>query len=313
MTRKNWIIFGIMVGMMILVMVMTYVYMVPSKPEKKRVQISVVVYGSSNGRWTAFKEGVDQAETDFGAVVNFITMDEKNDYKEQAEVLRRELDGGAQGLAVAVTDSGEMKEDILELAENVPLVLVESNMEGDLPCVAADAYQMGAGLARQIITEMGEDIQVYILPIDERRSCPKLRLQGFVDAMEDSVKDVAQLTNFDEAAQQEFWKKAGSAVLVALDDKELENAVTAMQNSENKVSLYGIGNSEKIVYELDRGVIKGIVFQNEFNMGYEAVEALLERMRGQDISGMPEVDYHHASKETMHLKENERLLFPIIQ
>ena len=86
-----------------------------------------------------------------------------------------------------------------------------------------------------------------------------------------------------------------------------------MQESEQKVSLYGIGSSEKIVYELDRGVIKGIVFQNEFNMGYEAVEVLIQKIRGEKVSKMPEVDYHHASKETMHLKENERLLFPIIQ
>ncbi|MCI8300184.1 MAG: substrate-binding domain-containing protein [Lachnospiraceae bacterium] len=313
MTKKNWIIFGIMVSMMILVIVMTYVYMVPSKSEKKRIQISVVVYGSSNGRWTAFKEGVDQAETDFEAVVNFIIMDEKNDFSEQAEVLKRELEGGAQGLAVAAADCREMKDDITELAENVPVILVESDMEVDLPCVAADAYQMGSGLARQIVTEMGEDLQVYILPVDQRRSCTGIRLQGFLDEMKDSVKDVTQLTRFDENAQQEFWNKAESAVLVALDDRELEHAVTAVQESEQKVSLYGIGSSEKIVYELDRGVIKGIVFQNEFNMGYEAVEVLIQKIRGEKVSKMPEVDYHHASKETMHLKENERLLFPIIQ
>ncbi len=313
MTKKNWIIFGIMVSMMILVIVMTYVYMVPSKSEKKRIQISVVVYGSSNGRWTAFKEGVDQAETDFEAVVNFIIMDEKNDFSEQAEVLKRELEGGAQGLAVAAADCREMKDDITELAENVPVILVESDMEVDLPCVAADAYQMGSGLARQIVTEMGEDLQVYILPVDQRRSCTGIRLQGFLDEMKDSVKDVTQLTRFDENAQREFWDKAESAVLVALDDRELEHAVTAVQESEQKVSLYGIGSSEKIVYELDRGVIKGIVFQNEFNMGYEAVEVLIQKIRGEKVSKMPEVDYHHASKETMHLKENERLLFPIIQ
>lgn len=313
MTKKNWIIFGIMVSMMILVIVMTYVYMVSSKSEKKRIQISVVVYGSSNGRWTAFKEGVDQAETDFEAVVNFIIMDEKNDFSEQAEVLKRELEGGAQGLAVAAADCREMKDDITELAENVPVILVESDMEVDLPCVAADAYQMGSGLARQIVTEMGEDLQVYILPVDQRRSCTGIRLQGFLDEMKDSVKDVTQLTRFDENAQREFWDKAESAVLVALDDRELEHAVTAVQESEQKVSLYGIGSSEKIVYELDRGVIKGIVFQNEFNMGYEAVEVLIQKIRGEKVSKMPEVDYHHASKETMHLKENERLLFPIIQ
>ena len=44
--------------------------------------------------------------------------------------------------------------------------------------------------------------------MDQRRSCTGIRLQGFLDEMKDSVKDVTQLTRFDENAQREFWDKA---------------------------------------------------------------------------------------------------------
>ena len=76
MTKKNWLAVGIIGGILLLLAVISYFYMTQRKIVQKRVNISVVVYGSTAERWVAFKQGVDQAASDFGGIVNFVVLTE---------------------------------------------------------------------------------------------------------------------------------------------------------------------------------------------------------------------------------------------
>ena len=110
MTKKNWLAVGIIGGILLLLAVISYFYMTQRKIVQKRVNISVVVYGSTAERWVAFKQGVDQAASDFGGIVNFVVLTESGSSREQMEQIDRELENGAQGIAAAVMDSSGMAE-----------------------------------------------------------------------------------------------------------------------------------------------------------------------------------------------------------
>ena len=104
MTKKNWLAVGIIGGILLLLAVISYFYMTQRKIVQKRVNISVVVYGSTAERWVAFKQGVDQAASDFGGIVNFVVLTESGSSREQMEQIDRLLSKGCDVLLVNIVD-----------------------------------------------------------------------------------------------------------------------------------------------------------------------------------------------------------------
>ena len=61
---------------------------------------------------------------------------------------------------------------------------------------------------------------------------------------------------------------ASADIVIALENSETERAVDYMQENQisvNNCVLYGVGNSEKAVYELDKGRIQALLVPNAEN------------------------------------------------
>lgn len=315
MTEKNGMRAVLIAGILIVLSVTSYIYMTSAKTSQRRVKLSVVVYGSTAERWTSFKQGADQAASDLDASVNFVVLSGTNDAQEQEEQMERELESGAEGMVVAVTDSREMADYITRIANVSPIVLVESGIYGNesLSCVAANAYEMGKELASQVIEGTGADVPVYITQTGENRNCQKERLAGFRDGCQEAGRKVEQILYPNQESMKYVLESEEEQVLAALDDLPLEMTVNVIGGSRKNLKVYGIGSSEQIVFGVDQGLIEGIVFQNEFNMGYEAVDILVQKIRKGGASEPMTIDYHKATGATLHEPENERLLYPLIQ
>lgn len=315
MTGKNRMRVAAIGGVLVILSVISYVYMASAKTNQRRVNISVVVYGSTAEKWTSFKQGVDQAASDLDAAVNFVILTGTNDGEAQKEQMEWEVENGAEGMVVAVTDSRGLSDYITQAVNVRPIVLVESGIYGNdsLPCVAANAYEMGKELARQVTEGTGADVPVYIVQTGENRNCQKERLAGFRAGCEEAGRTVEQVLYPSRESMKRVLERDEEQVLAAIDDLPLEMTVNVIGGAKENLKVYGIGSSEQIVFALDQGLIEGIVFQNEFNMGYEAVDILVEKIRRGGASEPMEIDFHQATGETLHEPENERLLYPIIQ
>lgn len=315
MTKKNWLAVGIIGGILLLLAVISYFYMTQRKIVQKRVNISVVVYGSTAERWVAFKQGVDQAASDFGGIVNFVVLTESGSSREQMEQIDRELENGAQGIAAAVTDSSGMAEYIGSISNRVPVVLAENKVEGSqaVTCVEANAYEMGQALAHQAAEGTAKEVPVSIVLMGENKSSLKERLDGFRAGCADEGRKIEQNFYPSRDSMSRILESGKENILVALDDLSLEMTEKVIRDSEADIRLYGIGSSEQIVYALDQGYIEGIVFQNEYNMGYEVTDTLIQKIRKGVADEAMEIDFHQATGATLHNPENERLLYPIIQ
>lgn len=315
MTGKNRMRVAAIGGVLVVLSIISYIYMTSAKTSRERVNISVVVYGSAAGKWTSFKQGADQAASDLDAAVNFVVLTGTNDAEEQKEQMDREIENGAEGMVVAVTDSVGMSDYISQTATVLPVVLAESGISGNgsLPCVAANAYEMGKELARQVTEGTGGGVPIYILQTGENRNSQKERLAGFRDGCEEAGREIEQSLYPNRESMKRVLESGEELALAAISDLSLEMAVNVIGGSKKNLKVYGIGSSEQIVFALDQGLIEGIVFQNEFNMGYEAVDILAEKIRRGGASEPMEIDFHQASGATLHEPENERLLYPIIQ
>ncbi|MDF2539870.1 MAG: LacI family transcriptional regulator, partial [Herbinix sp.] len=180
--RNIILVILILIGIFSLILASTYFYLKEYAGKDKTVKISVIVYGSSSGRWDTLLQGVDQACLNFGSEVNFVSMMSVKDAEEQKILLDREIANGADGIIIAVTDSELMTQEVREASGKIPLVVVEtgiSDTEG-ITFVSADNYSMGLNLARSIpMLQSKKTIAVIMENVN--RSSINERYQGFLD------------------------------------------------------------------------------------------------------------------------------------
>lgn len=319
--NKKFILVFILLGCLLsLLFISTYLYINDSNNKEKTTKISVIVYGSNSDRWATLKQGLDQGALDFGAELNFVTMTDENDTSEQEMLVEREIANGAKGIIIAAVDSKEMTQAISDASIIVPIVMVETNVDDTtgLVFISADNYSMGLNIGRSVLLSSDENKTVAIFKKNLQRSSVNERYQGLMDSLqytEYTIKpwEMGKKDTDSALFLHKMLKEDPVDVIVAMDDKSLEEVIDAVEASESTVDIYGIGSTNKIVHYLDYGVINSIVFQNEFNMGYlsiqEVVNDIYENKSVLDI----DIEFRTVNKETMYLPKNQRLVFPIVQ
>lgn len=291
---------------------------------------SVILYQYTDNDWTSLLEGIRQAAEDENAVINYVTMPTEGSSEDEIKLIQRELENGAQGILLASIDSAALEEAAQKAAKSVPVVTLETGLGKAEADISADNYSMGYMLGSKVAEEMAENHENSVCVIQEymgRQSVQK-RYQGFVDAIRAQIPD-AEITGYHRQegdynlpvciANMYMTEKQGTYV-AALDKYCTEALIEASEASIlNKAAAeifrqraFGIGNTEKTVSGLDRDAIRGLVYQNEFSMGYQGLQALIQKKHKRTAQISVDIKYYYVTRDTLYEPENQRLLFPLI-
>jgi len=328
--RRIWIFF-IIASLLLLMWVISYSYINQEKSNDDSKKISVIVHGENTQRWENFYQGVQQAAVDLNAEVTFLTMTDDISIENQISLVEREVKNNVQGIIISAVDSEGMSEIIEETAKHIPVVMAENNIPSDdipIEYISADNKKMGETLAERIMEENDGTTPIYILQVNQQRDCVWQRRSG----LESKLQSNGYAIEYWEPAQgdsdlnlfiDKMLKKSAWGVVAALDEIALEGIIDGTQEYLNRDKegeilhpvIYGIGSTAKIVYSLDRDLIKGIVFQDEYHMGYISMVRLCRQLNGGEAppADGDSIEFYSANKDTLHLPEKERLLYPIIQ
>ena len=293
---------------------------------------SVILYQNTDNEWTTLLEGIRQAEEDFGLKVNYVNMSTGDTAQEQAELIRREIDSGVSGILFAAVDSKALGDALKDDNIQIPLVALETGVSGisssNYFSITGDDYGMGQALGQKILKDMeeqdGQRVVTVIREYMERDSVCQ-RYEGLVDQLKKAeppveIQDLSRKegdfslrlyigTNFQKCGQY----------IAALDKVSTEEAAAAWQGEassreqEGKTfRIYGIGNTLQTVTDLDNGLLQGFVYQNEFNMGYEGIQTLVDKEKKGYFTEQVNIKYKLVTQDTLYESDNERLLFPSI-
>lgn len=320
-THKKAIILSIpLIFLLLFALVSAYLYVGYDVDKTEDKKISVIVYGNNADRWSTLKQGIDQGAADFGVEVNFVTMSSEYNPQEQEKLIEREINNGAEGIMLAVTDSKEMEDAVNRALLKVPVVTIETGIENEksVPYISADNYSMGLNIGRSVILNNNLEEKIAILFSGNERKSVKDRYRGLRDCLKytQNVMTIWEMGSNDYSLTlfiDKMMKEDPVDVIVALDDVGLESVVDVIEESGNEIEAFGIGSTDKIVYYLDKGTIKSIVFQNEFNMGYIGIHTVVNEIEGNKEVVDTRIEYRAVNKKTMYVSDNQRLLFPIVQ
>jgi ribose transport system substrate-binding protein len=278
-------------------------------------QVSLIVYGSDASRWENLKQGAVLAADDLNAEVTLITMSGEDDYLEQISLIQREIVNGADALLIAAADSEGIKEYLDEHPLKIPYAFVESGTGAESQgLTTADNSMMARALAKTIDNNEKDWIKAAVIVDHDCRDSVRERLDTILNTdikfAEDLVLWERNEQEVDKEArfflQRQLTEEAVD-VVIALDNSSMEEITDAAVNLNKDVKIYGIANSSKSAYYLDNRLIRSLVYQDEFSMGYLSLTGLLTDAPGKEIS------FKVLDHNNMYDEENQRLLFPHVR
>jgi ribose transport system substrate-binding protein len=317
MKKDKWSIIFIVSFLLLLILLAGYVYLSEDKQSDKLINVSVLVYGNENGHWSSLKQGLSQAEKDYKIVFNYVATSLEDSAQEQIEQINREIEHGAQGLMIAVSDSAKLDETVLKLAKKLPIVLIETSVThtDGIEYLTANNYDMGAALADTLRKDQDSTKRVAVIQANLQRNSVTERMQGFMDKLTDyniSILEPSE-NGTNQAQLRNLLMNQRPEVVVAFDNNSLESLAYVVAGSKLDIKVYGIGNSDKVVYYLDKEMIQSIVYQNGLSTGYLGGQVLYNKITEESKEIEKEITYNVINKESMYSIENQRLLFPIVQ
>ena len=121
--------------------------------EVELLELSVIFREADASLWSNTRLGMEQAAGDLGAELRFLTLSRTGDSAGQAELLRREAEGGADALIVVPADPEGLGPGLAEAAAGRPVVSLESPLAGAGLVVAPDNEALGRQLAEAALAD----------------------------------------------------------------------------------------------------------------------------------------------------------------
>ncbi len=288
--------------------------------------VSVIVNNSSSDRWTAMREGLDQAASDNNIKLNFVSTAEILNLQDEQTLIKRELENGADGIIIQMINSYGAAKLLENISSDAVVMLLETDIypEDIYATVMPDNEEIGRAIGQSIQEDVGAGMEgksIGILCGNQAQLSMRQRLAGFNESlvgMESQIRWILESTEANLNAElEEKQKEYPVDVVVALGNDEMETAIDYLmkyKGGTQSYRLYGEGCSEKLVYYLDKGMIQVLTVPNEFNMGYQSIEAIAKRLKHKLLSvNSIKINFLVIDKENLYDEDNQKILFPIVQ
>lgn len=319
--KKNRLYFGVLILILLLIIGWaSYGMLYVGKNEEKHT-VSVIVNDSNNDRWIALHQGLEQAAGDYNIDLNFVSTGKLASVDEELALINRELENGAEGIIVQMMDDTDKLD---EISAHAAIMLLETDIspEGVYAFAGPDNAAIGSALADAIKKDFGGQLAgktIGVLSGNEEKLSTQQRMSSLQEGLSETGAEIRWTLNRTDKQSSSADGLQGVVpvdIVIALENDETEYMVDYLQteNAHMESLLYGVGCSEKAVYYLDKGVIHTLVVPNEFNMGYQSMEAMANQLRyrltkAEDCL----VDYLVVGRTNLYDADNQKVLFPIVQ
>ena len=328
--NRNRIVIFLLIAVILAVGAYASYGMVHTRREEKYYAVSVIVNDGGSGRWTAFREGLEQGAQENHAYINFVSSASFQSIEEEVEIVRRELEDDADGLVVEPFTDDPDGQLLRELPEGAAVLACSGISSGKpMAVMAPSGYKMGCSLAEKMMkmearrnkekAGAGGKTSLGILSGNQDQFQMTECLKGVRETLKETPFEIAWIMNSKEAADteklEERMKEREPDILLSLEDKMTELSVGLLREAgSSSCRLYGIGRSERNIASLDEGWIRALAVPDEYFMGYECVKTLIQKLE-YHVSGteLPEVPFLIVTKEDLYDEKNAIVLFPLVR
>lgn len=320
MIKSRWVIFLSVLAIFTLSFIILFGNVFNMDSPKDIVDISVISGGESVDSLSTIKQGIDQAASDMKVDISFITLNKENNLLEQIALINREIDSGVDAILLSAVDSQGLIDCIENIESNIPIITIDSTVDTPkvLAYYSADNYNMGLDLGKHISSLSKGNKNIAIITTGYNRSNIKQRYIGLKDSLVSNNNIFFWSFQTDKEKSVDHINKLvidhKIDLLIAIDLSSLELATKFKKQLKNMdIDVFGIGNNTNIVSALEKNIIDSIVVQNDFSIGYLAVEAAVNALDKKSVNKDIDIEYRIITSSNMYEPKNQKMLFPIVR
>lgn len=333
MTRQEKIMWSLFAGILIILFLLSSTDLIIKEKETRIYSVSVIIDDTTDDYFKNFRKGMDKAADEYNVDVNFVTLYEQGDALKQIELLNRELSDGSEAVVLVPLKQAECRMILDEMVLTSPLIVMGKSTPGDwaMTGISQDYYAAGKLLGEAIVRENDSDKSVFLFTEGLDYGYNEDVYEGLLaviseagfqahhyEMMKSGMPNTPSAENEDFFAQiinEDVYPCNGKAIIVALDVKSLDLTADIMAGSKdygkNIAVLYGFGSTTKILNQMDRGIIKGLVTTDQYDAGYLSIVKAVEAIEKSSDREQIELKSYYLEKEDLKEKHFEKILYPI--
>lgn len=264
--------------------------------EGEDLEIAVVLKTLASEYWGYVKAGCDAAAEEFGVTVTVVGPGAESDIEGQVAMIEQQIGAGVDAIICAPNDA-DAAANALQAAidQGIPVLSVDTNvgMEGQVTFVGTsnvDAAKEGGLWAAE---QAGEGAKAVIIYGQEGDNTSNMRREGYEAACEEAGVEVLEslsgqnTTDGATKTMEDLISSYGDEIDIVLchnDDTAIGAMNACKSNSIEDIIIVGFdGNASAVDLILAGELVKATVAQQPFEMGYQAVEAAIAAIHGEEV------------------------------
>ncbi len=272
----------------------------PAEPGMLR--IAVIPKGTTHEFWKAVHAGAIKAGAELGVTIECKGPLQESDREEQIKVIENFATRGVAGIALAPLDDAALVQPVANAVRaGIPVVIFDSDLKSPdyVSFVATDNFRGGQIAGEELAKRVGARGNIVLLRYAVGSASTTKREEGFLDEIAKhpgltvvSANQYAGTTTetaFQSSENLLAAHRRGSTLGIDGIFCPNESASFGMLRAlvdggyAGKVHFIGFDSSPKFVAAITAGQMDGMVLQNPVKMGYLAVKALVQHLRGQPV------------------------------
>jgi len=295
-------------------------------PEEPIVYVVLKATGPQMEFWQIVRAGIQAAATEYDLQPIIVGPREETDIDGQIEILAGVIDVGPDAVLLAASDYNRLV-PLAELAveRGITIVTLDSALNSDVPVsfVATDNVAAGIKAGEEIDRLVPLDRKIAIISHVPGVATAIDRERGVRLALRRRDPSTVLGTLFAETDPDQAYRLAERLVrdhedlggIVTLNESSTIGAARAVQDLgvADTIRIVGFDNSIEEIEYLEQGIIKALLVQRPFNMGYLGIRTVATVIRGEPVPPVLNTDSVLVRREDMYSEENQKLLFPIVR
>jgi ribose transport system substrate-binding protein len=295
---------------------------------EKKLRIAVVPKGTTHEFWKAVHAGAAKAAKELGVEIIWKGPLKEDDLKSQVDLVQSFTAQGVSGMVLApLNDSALVAPVKASVRAGVPVVILDSDLKGTdhASFVATDNRAAGRLAGEKLGALLGGKGNVVMLRYQEGSASTHNREEGFLEAMRKFADIKLASDNQYGGATTESAFAASENLLLAQNagKGQLQGAFCPNESTTfgmllalekaglaGKIRFIGFDSSTKLIAGVRAGKLDGLVLQNPFNMGYQAVKTLVAYLKKEKIESRIDTGASLIDSANMDQPEMKALLSP---
>lgn len=294
---------------------------------KKPLQLrfAVIPKGTTHVFWKSVERGAKQAGDELGIDIIWKGPLTENDAAGQIQVVQQFVAEDVNGIVLAPLDHQALVNPVKAAREkNIPVVIFDSALDGEpgkdfVSFVATNSREAGKLGGKHLAELLGSKGNVVLLRYLAGSASTDEREKGFLEAIASNPDMKVLVENRYAGATPEEAKTQALNLLDQLKEAQgvfcpNESTTFGMlialkqTNLIGKVKLVGFDASPPLLEALRNGEIAALVVQDPTRMGYKAVEALANQIRGLQVEPIMDTGAVLVTKQNLDSEQVKKLL-----